>query len=151
MQSRDTSVSFFWIAKEGYLIDVEASNIKDTTGTIPIRGVDVTWITDTPVSVAVQVPGVPMEYTLFQNFPNPFNPSTTITFRVPSFGFVSLKIFDVLGREVATLVDEEKEAGTYAVSFDTRHSELGTLSSGTYFYRLRAGEVVQIRTMTLLR
>jgi hypothetical protein len=76
----------------------------------------------------------PTVYSLSQNYPNPFNPTTNIEFRISNFGFVSLKVFDVLGNEVATLVDEEKPAGSYEVKFDG-----SGLSSGIYLYKLTAG------------
>ena len=85
-------------------------------------------------------------YTLFQNYPNPFNPSTTIQYAISSPQFVTLKVFDLLGREVATLVNEEKPAGTYEVSF-----RAANLASGIYFYRLQAGNFVETRKMILLR
>jgi hypothetical protein len=81
-----------------------------------------------------------------QNYPNPFNPSTTISWQLPVDAFVSLKVYDVLGNEVASLVNEEKPAGIYEVEFDA-----STLSSGTYFYRLEAGSFVQTRKMILLK
>ena len=89
---------------------------------------------------------VPREYNLFQNYPNPFNPSTKIGFRIPDFEFVSLKIYDILGREVSTLVNEEKPAGSYEVEFNAAN-----LSSGAYFYKIRAGSFVQTKKMILLR
>jgi cyclomaltodextrinase / maltogenic alpha-amylase / neopullulanase len=79
---------------------------------------------------------IPSDYRLSQNYPNPFNPSTTFEFRVLSFGFVSLRIFDVLGREVATLVNELRPAGAYTVRWDA-----SLLPSGVYFYRLHVGDV----------
>jgi len=83
---------------------------------------------------------------LVQNYPNPFNPSTSIQYEVSSRQFVSLKVYDVLGNEVATLVDEEKSAGSYKVEFD------GTdLSSGIYFYQLKAGSFVETKKMVLLK
>jgi len=80
------------------------------------------------------------------NFPNPFNPSTTIQFRVPSSGFVSLKVYDALGREVATLVNGRENAGSHTVMFDATH-----LSSGVYFYRLQAENFVETKKMVLVK
>jgi len=88
----------------------------------------------------------PLEYYLSQNYPNPFNPSTNIRFRVSNFVFVSLKIYDILGREVETLVNENKQPGFYEVSFDA-----GRLASGIYFYTIRAGEFNLTKKMILLR
>jgi hypothetical protein len=87
----------------------------------------------------------PIEYTLSQNYPNPFNPTTNITYTIPQFSFVTFKVYDVLGNEIATLVNEEKRAGSYEVEFD------GTdLTSGIYFYRLQANDYIEAKKMVLL-
>ena len=83
---------------------------------------------------------------LFQNYPNPFNPSTTIMFNVPSSGFVSLKVYDALGREVKTLVQVVKKMGRYEVEFDA-----SKLSSGVYFYRLTAGDYGAVKKMVVIK
>jgi len=90
------------------------------------------------------------EFNLCQNYPNPFNPTTMIKYSVVNSGNVSLKVYDVLGNEVATLVNEEKQQGSYDVEFE---SAIGNqqLASGIYFYQLRAGEFVQTKKMLLLR
>jgi cytochrome c peroxidase len=88
----------------------------------------------------------PLAFTLMQNSPNPFNPSTTITFDSPGLELVTLKVYDVLGREVATLVNEELPPGQY-----TRTWNAGAMPSGVYFYRLEAGTFSQIKKMVLLR
>lgn len=89
---------------------------------------------------------VPGDYVLRQNYPNPFNPSTTIEFSIPKSEFVTLKIYNLLGQKVATLVSEKLNAGSYNYSWDA-----GTLSSGVYLYKLNAGKLSQIRKMILLR
>jgi hypothetical protein len=88
----------------------------------------------------------PKVYSLKQNYPNPFNPTTSISFSIPSFAFTSLKVYDILGNEVATLVNEEKQAGTYEVRFDASN-----LSSGVYLYRLQAKDFTELKKMILLR
>ncbi|MBE0572456.1 MAG: T9SS type A sorting domain-containing protein [Ignavibacteriaceae bacterium] len=89
---------------------------------------------------------VPSTFSLYQNYPNPFNPTTTIAYEIPERGFVTLKVYDVLGREVATLLNEEKPAGSYKIEFN------GTsLTSGIYFYQLNAGNYSETRKMILLR
>jgi photosystem II stability/assembly factor-like uncharacterized protein len=88
----------------------------------------------------------PKEFTLSQNYPNPFNPVTNIIFRIADFGFVSLRIYDLLGNEVATLLNEEKPAGNYELQFDASN-----LSSGVYLYRLSAGNFTEIKKMVLLK
>lgn len=89
---------------------------------------------------------LPAEYRLDQNYPNPFNPSTTIAYALPEEAEVRLVVYDMLGRKVATLVDEQKSAGTYEVIFDA-----GRLASGVYLYRLSAGEELKTRTMTFVK
>ncbi len=91
---------------------------------------------------------VPTEFVLYQNYPNPFNPSTSIQYAISSMQFVTLKVYDLLGREVATLVNEEKPAGSYNVEFRMQNLEL---SSGIYFYKLQAGSFVETKKMILLK
>jgi subtilisin family serine protease len=91
---------------------------------------------------------IPAEYSLSQNYPNPFNPETTISYKVQAASQVSLKVYDVIGREVATLVNEYKQPGVYNSTFNTRSS---SLTSGIYFYRLQAGSFVQTKKMILLK
>jgi hypothetical protein len=93
-----------------------------------------------------QTPEIISEFRLEQNYPNPFNPSTNIKFRISEFGFVSLKLYDVLGEEVASLINEEKQAGSYEVEFNAHN-----LASGIYFYQLRAGSFIDTKRMVLLR
>ncbi|MBM2841336.1 MAG: hypothetical protein HW412_1864, partial [Bacteroidetes bacterium] len=89
---------------------------------------------------------IPTEYALGQNYPNPFNPSTKIQFAVKTREIVSLKVYDVIGREVATLVNEEKKPGSHTATFNA-----STLASGVYFYRLTAGDFVETKKLMLLR
>ncbi len=89
---------------------------------------------------------VPGEYGLGQNYPNPFNPGTTITYQIRSAGAVTLRVYDVLGREVVTLVDEYRQAGSYTLSFDASR-----LASGVYFYRLQAGSFMNTKKMVLAK
>jgi|GEM_PF-5062050 len=89
---------------------------------------------------------VPIQFKLYQNYPNPFNPSTTIRYSIPTTGFVTLKVFNVLGREVAELVKSEQRAGTYEVSFKAKH-----LPSGVYLYHLQSGNYTTEKKMILLK
>ncbi len=89
---------------------------------------------------------IPSEFTLEQNYPNPFNPSTTIKYSIPKSSNVTLKIFDVLGREIETLVNEAKKAGTYEAVFDASE-----FASGIYFYKLQAGSFIETKEMLLLK
>ncbi len=98
---------------------------------------------------------IPLEYSLSQNYPNPFNPSTVISYQLPVSGLVSLKVYDILGSEVATLVNEEQSAGSYNVQFTINNLPTGQaglqLSSGVYFYRLQAGSFIQTKKMLLIK
>ena len=84
-------------------------------------------------------------YQLSDNYPNPFNPTTTIKYQIPELSFVTLKVFDILGKEVAILVDEEKPIGNYEIEFNGNE-----LTSGVYFYRLQAGRFLDVKKMVLL-
>ena len=85
-------------------------------------------------------------FKLEQNYPNPFNPTTEIRYSIPASSFVTLKVYDMLGREIATLVNQEQVAGNYAVSFD-----VGKFSSGVYLYRIQAGDFAGVKKMTILK
>lgn len=114
---------------------------------------------ETATTADVAVTGVPLKLELMQNYPNPFNPTTMIGYQIPVSGHVRLTVFDLLGREVAVLVDERKAAGRYEVRFDG-----SGLSSGVYFYRIRVQhpeavpsgrpgnrDLTEVRTLILLR
>ena len=89
---------------------------------------------------------VPDNYSLSQNYPNPFNPSTTIDYQLPKPGFVNLTVFDVLGQEVKTLVNDYKQAGTYNIKFDASE-----LPSGVYFYKITSGDFKSTKKLTLIK
>ena len=89
---------------------------------------------------------IPIEYSLEQNYPNPFNPSTTIEFSLPKTGNVTLKVFNVLGKEVASLINGQVESGKHKVNFDASN-----LNSGVYFYRIDAGNFIDTKKMILLK
>jgi hypothetical protein len=93
----------------------------------------------------------PKEFALEQNYPNPFNPATSIQYTIGSKQFVQLKVYDVLGNEIATLVNEEKSAGSYQVEFYVAQDSRPAIASGIYFYKLQAGEFVQIKKMILIK
>ena len=98
---------------------------------------------------------IPAEYSLEQNYPNPFNPSTTINYSIKENGLVTLKVFDILGNEVKTLVNEVQEPGKYAIKFGSHSGESvndgRNLASGIYFYTLQAGDFVSTKKMVLLK
>jgi uncharacterized Ntn-hydrolase superfamily protein len=125
---------------------------SDTVSALVISGTDtvsifrksvITYVN--PVSIN-ENPNSPSKFFLYQNSPNPFNPTTIIKYQIPQSSFVSLKVFDALGTEVATLVNEEKSAGTFEIEFDATQ-----FSSGIYFCQLKVGYLLQTRKMVLLK
>jgi len=91
---------------------------------------------------------IPSGFALSQNYPNPFNPTTEIRFSLPQHSYVTLKVFDILGREIATLVNEFKEAGNYSVEFSADKYQL---SSGVYFYTMKAGKNFAVKKMMFIK
>jgi hypothetical protein len=107
------------------------------------RNVVITYINSSSVREKYQAIG---KYYLYQNYPEPFNPSTTIKYRIPKRGYVTLKVYDILGNEIGTLVNEERPVGTYDVTWNAENH-----SSGVYFYQMKAGNFIQSRKMILLK
>lgn len=103
-------------------------------------------VTGTIVGITNVGSEVPSSYLLKQNFPNPFNPTTNIHFAIPQSGLVTLKVFDIAGREISTLVNEVRAAGSYIVDFNASE-----LSSGAYFYRIESGNFVDTKKMMLIK
>lgn len=101
---------------------------------------------DNPTDVESDYSIVPDKFEVYQNFPNPFNPSTTIRWQMPEAGFVTLKIYDVLGREVITLINEELNAGSHQINFNAYN-----YSSGVYFYQLKTENYIETKKMILLK
>jgi hypothetical protein len=106
-----------------------------------IYGVSISYVTGVE-----NAEDVPRTFTLKQNYPNPFNPTTTIEFEIPERVNVKLIVYDILAREISTLVDKELEPGKYKVDFDAKN-----LPSGVYFYRLEAGKFASVKKMVLVR
>ena len=119
-----------------------------TTGTItnhPLKLSDVgpTYLISTGIKQEKEIPN---SFHLFQNYPNPFNPSTKISWELPTNSWLTLKIYNVLGNEVATLVNEEKEAGYHSIKFNASN-----LPSGVYFYRIKSENFIDTKKMILLK
>jgi len=89
---------------------------------------------------------LPEAFNLKQNYPNPFNPITTIEYQVSNSSLVTIKVYDLIGREVAILVNETKQPGNYQVNFDS-----GNFASGVYFYKMIAGDFSSVKKMNLLK
>jgi hypothetical protein len=114
---------------------------------VGLNGVQRRPWTDAVLTSAGPVPAnQPVQYSLSQNYPNPFNPSTTISYSLPGASHVTLTVFDMLGREVAVLVTDRRDAGVHEVRFDA-----SGLASGVYLYKLQAGSFTQTRKLMLLR
>lgn len=110
------------------------------------------WLKETGVGFTPQaIPTVPSKYAVEQNFPNPFNPTTTIRYAIPNDGLVTIKVYNINGQEIATLVNEPKAAGRYEVTFDAKGSRGTALASGIYFYRVTAGSFAETKKMVLLK
>jgi 5'-nucleotidase / UDP-sugar diphosphatase len=121
-----------------YVTSTDISQYEGTQGRI----VD----TSDPVSVPIAGSDLPADYSLQQNYPNPFNPTTTIVYSIPSSEMVTLRVYNILGQEVATLVDKVQESGTYMYTFDSAH-----LPSGVYLYRLQAGDFAETKRMSVIK
>ena len=93
-----------------------------------------------------ELPGAPLVYSLAQNYPNPFNPSTLIRFSIPEAGLVNIKVFNLLGEEVATLINSELSSGNYEVNFNG-----AKLSSGIYFYTITTNNFVDTKKMIMMK
>jgi hypothetical protein len=119
-------------------------------GTDLVCGTDIAGVWRRPLSEVTTVKtidsGIPAEFVLEQNYPNPFNPTTEIGFQIADYGLVSVRVFDLLGKETATLVNEPLHPGSYSVGWDA-----AGLPGGVYFYQLRTGSSVVTRKMILLR
>ena len=102
--------------------------------------------TPSTTSVKEQSGATPLEYKLYSAYPNPFNPTTTLTYQISKAGMVTIKIYDMLGREIETLLNGEKNPGKYEVKFDA-----SDLVSGLYFYRIIANNFTDTKKMLLLR
>lgn len=135
---------FWYITRNGALLMISAIAAQADTGTVQISQMGLI-LGQSLVSVR-SASDFPTCYSLSQNYPNPFNPTTTIQYSLPSQSFVSLKVFDVLGSEVATLVNEVQTAGYQSVVFNA-----SGLSSGIYLYRIETGSFFETKKLVLLR
>ena len=149
---RSTDLGLNWTAQEqqcegihdiafvnqntGFIVGYNGAILKTTNGGVTISGV---------INLSSNIPD---KFSLHQNYPNPFNPSTRINYELRNSNYVSLKVFDLLGKEVAMILNEKQNAGSYAVDFNS--SEFN-LTSGIYFYTLNAGEFTETRKMVLIK
>jgi len=122
--------------------------LDEVTGIVFGDSLNIIFTTDSTLLTAINEDGIHIHnYSLSNNYPNPFNPSTIIEYSLPQYGFVTLKIYDMLGKEIATLVNEEKPAGNYKFEFNA-----SDLASGIYYYHITVGnEFAEIKKMVLLK
>jgi len=139
-----TSVGYSFVTRSGAHVNLSAvlSN-PPTSGTIDVESTSYNLAI---ISSVEQISSLPMEFDLRQNYPNPFNPSTKIEYSIPQESIVELKVYDILGNEVAELVDEVQSAGTYRADFSGDN-----LASGLYIARIKAGDFTQSIKMSLLK
>ncbi len=154
-----------WYLVQAVLIPIIASvnlfsdtlvvtNLRAGTATITVTATDVDNsrittsfnVTTSGVGVEVAQTAIPTVYSLSQNYPNPFNPSTTIEFGLPTASNVTLKVYNMLGEEVASIVNQAMNAGYHTVTFDG-----SKFTSGMYIYRITAGNFVQVKKMMMLK
>ena len=145
LQSSDTTATFIWMTKSGRQLYAKLLNFLPQSGNIQIVNFAETKIMNTS-NISKKKDFIPNDFVLHQNFPNPFNNSTIINYQVNKGGFVSLKIYDLLGKEIKTLVNENLNAGNYSVNFSTEN-----LSSGIYIYKLTLNGNSLFKKMNLLK
>jgi hypothetical protein len=131
------------IYANGNSVDLDGTNNGDNWNFAANKTISVTTATSVH-----NISSVANNYSLSQNYPNPFNPTTNIKYGLTKTGFVTLKIYNLIGKEVATLVNQEQHEGTYTVSF--KANEYG-LTSGIYFYKISAGDFSEVRKMILTK
>jgi hypothetical protein len=140
-------------ATETNYYSFEDRNLSPGNYSYRLKQIDFDGVYEYSNEIEVEVE-VPDKFYLFQNYPNPFNPSTNIEYQIPADGFVSLTIFNAIGQEVSTLVNENQAAGKYSVSFSAdklTSLQSSALTSGLYFYTLRSGDFSETRKMILLK
>ncbi len=155
--SNDNTASIESYSFSKVQIEFNPDSIKNYNATLTVYsngGIKNILLTGIGKDNSVNVEGdvsLPIAFTLEQNYPNPFNPSTRISWQSPVGGHQTLKIYDVLGNEVATLVNEYRDAGKYKIDFIVAQESFPAISTGIYFYRLQAGDFVQTKKMVLLK
>ncbi|MGA7161207.1 MAG: T9SS type A sorting domain-containing protein [Bacteroidota bacterium] len=139
-----TTHSISWFTESGNQLSVDVDTAL--SGSVKVYGISLTYVGTTPATLVKASPQLPGTFTLSQNYPNPFNPSTQIQFSIPQAGFVSLKVYDMLGREVATLVHQELTPSSYSITWNAAN-----VASGMYLYKLDAGNYSVTKKMILMK
>lgn len=144
-RSNGTILGYIWLAKNAMSVQVTAADTtQPTSGTIAVSSAS--WNSGVPTAVESPESGIPAAFALEQNYPNPFNPATVVRYQLPVASQVKLVVFDLLGREVAVLVQGEQPAGVHTAAFDA-----AGLPSGVYVAKLQAGTFVDSKKMVLMR
>jgi hypothetical protein len=147
LRTASGTVSYTFLAKDGAFVAFTAANpASPISGTIQIRNISWGKAITSATAIASNGPNIPQNFLLEQNYPNPFNPSTVIQYGLPQQSHVLLDVYNVIGQKVATLVNENQEAGIHEVHFSG-----SGLPSGVYFYRLTAGGFVNTLKMILTK
>ncbi len=144
LQNTVTSYTISWQTESGNQLSVDVDTLS--SGNVRVHSVSITYIGTTPATLVRSLAQAPENFTLSQNYPNPFNPSTQIQFSVAHAGFVSLKVYDMLGREVATLISRDLSPQSYSVTWNA-----ADLPSGVYFYKLDAEGKSVTKKMILMK
>ncbi len=137
-------IVYNYLSTNGTGVTVSADTTSPDTGVVKVVGI--TYVISDLTDVKQAHNTIPENFNLEQNYPNPFNPSTTINYEIPQSSLVSIKVYDDLGREVATLVNGQKSTGNYTVEFNASN-----LASGIYFYRMQAGNFLSTKKLILLK
>ncbi len=144
LSNTSTTYSISWLTESGNQLELVVDTLG--SGSVRVHNVSLTYVNATPATLVKALPNVPASFTLSQNYPNPFNPSTQIQFSVPQAGFVTLKVYDMLGREVATLVRQELAPSSYTITWNASNA-----ASGVYLYKLDAGNYSVTKKMVLMK
>ena len=132
-----------------YIYNISTDSFTATTGTnyfIPVF-----WVGESDVSVDEPADNFPREFVLYSNYPNPFNPTTTLRYDLPEDSHVSIMIFDLMGREIRTLINKQQSAGIKSIMWDGTNDLGQPLSAGMYLYRISAGDFHSVKKMVLLK
>jgi hypothetical protein len=143
----------FYCANSSILRQLD-SNFNGGTliGAFPYSQISAMCIVSFPLTSINQISSeIPVSFSLSQNYPNPFNPSTNIRYQIKENAIVTLKIYDILGKEIAILVNEKQSPGTYEVTWDARHGGSSTFPSEVYFYRLNVVDFTETKKMLLIK
>lgn len=139
-----------WWSENDGLLDLNIISLAESGGSkiycSSLSGGIYSRTKSTITSVGNESPSIPSDIKLYQNYPNPFNPTTTIQYQVATTSFVKISVFDVLGKEIESLINREQSPGNYKITFNGSN-----LSSGIYFYQLRAGDLIQTKKMILMK